>query len=501
MSDIITAATSPEAVTGLIVTATSPNSISLSWDQVAGATGYLVYRSDSTADNYVFCGTTADTFFLNDKLVSGKGYKYRVVAYVYSEAYAGAVSNIIDSSTNAAKMAIKYKQGDTKVRMTWSKINGATGYDIYIMDPEAGEILLASLPGNTTLTYTAEGLQQYQEYMFYAVARREYNGAFYDSPNSDLTSFYMVELEPTSTIGKLFPTKADFLNSWSYNNLSFFNKYVNYDRSFAIPGLINTNAGGFTSTTMCPQGLTFAKDYLLTSAYDLSGEENTVIYVLGKNTKRLLTTLVLPSKPHAGGLAFDGYNVWVTTGSRVSAIPFSDVTKAVKSGNSYVYVNYSTTVTLNITASYTTFYDNKLWVGTYNELQSTYMYSYKISDIKTIPTLTKVDTMVMPTRVQGIAFSNIGTLFMSRSCQLYAGLRGYMRQIDVYKPLYKEAVNGVIPLGNLVNSVSMPSMNEGIAINGNYLYVTFESGAFDKSTYKMDRICAFKAADIVKVKK
>jgi hypothetical protein len=249
---------------------------------------------------------------------------------------------------------------------------------------------------------------------------------------------------------------------------------------------------------MCPQGLTFAENYLLVSAYDLTGEENSVLYVMDKASKKLLTTLILPSKPHAGGICYDGYNIWVTNGSKVSSILFSEVDAAAKSGQPYVPVKYNTVNPLNITTSYITYYNNKLWVGTYNELQTTYLYSYSIDNKETSPVLTKAEAILMPTRVQGIAFSKIGTLILSRSCQLYKGLRGYMRQMDSYKPDYANAVNGIIPLGNLVNSVSMPSMNEGIAIDGSYLYVNFESGAFEASTYKMDRICAFKLTDIVK---
>ncbi|MDD3174751.1 MAG: hypothetical protein PHF63_14035, partial [Herbinix sp.] len=77
-------------------------------------------------------------------------------------------------------------------------------------------------------------------------------------------------------------------------------------------------------------------------------------------------------------------------------------------------------------------------------------------------------------------------------------LRGYIRQLDVYRPNFASETNGIIALGNVSNTIEMPSMNEGIAIDGSYLYVSFESGAFEKSSYKMDRICAFKLISITK---
>lgn len=498
-SEEYTTATLPEAVTNLVVTATGTNSITLAWDPVIGATGYMIYRSTAGAEDYVLAGTTSKTTFFNNKLVSGKSYNYKVVAYTLDANYTGDFSNVVDTSTNPGKVTMKYKVGEEKVRFSWSKVNGATSYELYMGDSINGFTLVANLPGNSkTYTHVVEGLTIGNTYTFYAVARKDYKGTSYCSLDNKTIDITIKPVEPTSTVGKLFPTDKAFLNSWSYKSLDFFRTYVNVEKSIPIPGLKTTNVGGFTSTTMVPQGLTFAKNYLLMSAYDSKSEENSVIYVLNKKTKELLTTLILPSKPHAGGMAFDGKNVWVTIGSKLAAITYSDIHTAARRKAPYTYINYSAVCPVSITASYVAYYDKKLWVGTYNELQATNLYSYRIDTIDEVPTLTEVDTMIMPTRVQGIVITSKGTVILSRSCQLHKGLRGYMRQLDVYKPDWKKTVNGVISLGDPVNTVSMPSMNEDIAIDGSYLYVTFESGAFEKSTYKMDRICAFKVTDVVK---
>lgn len=499
LSDPIVAVTNPDMVSVLTVNGTTSTSINLSWTPAAGATGYQIYRSFADKDSYVLCASINTTSYTDEKLLSGCSYKYKVCAYVYSEDYVGSYSPLVDISTNPAKMLLKYKAGDGKVRITWPKVFGADSCEIFVGDDINGYTLLTSSNGNGG-TYIAQELVMGNKYSFYAVAHRNYNGVLYDSQASDLKTIEITALERTSNVAKLFSKKADFLNSLTFKSLPFFSKYVNYGKSYIIPGLITTNVGGFSSIAMCPQGVTFAENYLLVSAYDLTGEENSVIYVMDKSTKRLLTTLILPTKPHAGGLCYDGFNIWVTNGTKVTAIPFSKVEEAVQSAAPYVLVDFSSVIPLGITTSYATYYDGKLWVGSYNELKPTNMYSYTIENKDTKPVLTKKDTIVMPTRVQGIAFSKSGILMISRSCQLYQGLRGYMRQIDTYKPDYKHTVNGVIPLGDPVNSVSMPSMNEDIAIDGSYLYVNFESGAFVDSTFKMDRICAFKLTDIAKKK-
>lgn len=501
-SDTFVTASAPAAVADLSVTATTADSISLSWTAVDGATGYMVYRSLASKNDFKLIHTGSELTFTDTGLLSATGYKYKVCAYVYSEDYAGAFSPVIDVSTNPSKPVLKYKAGEGKVRLTWSAVTGASSYEIYIGSANSDFRLLVTVSGGNGGTYIAENLTTGDTYQFYIIARRKYNGAYYDSQKSDIKSIFIGEIEPTSTTAKLYPTEKDFYNSWAYQKLTnFFSKYVNYSRSYVIPGLITTNVGGFASTRMCPQGLTFAGDYLLMSAYDLSGEENTVIYVMDKSSKELLTTVILLGKAHAGGLAFDGSNVWVTIGAKVAAIPFADIKDAAESNEPYVYVYYSKIITtLSYTASFTTYYDDMLWIGTYNELESTYMYSYTIEDKDTDPKLTKKNSILMPNRVQGVAFTDKGTLIISRSCQIHSGMRGYLRQLDVYKPDFSKPVNGVIPLGDLVNSVSVPSMNEGIAINGNYLYVTYETGAFDESVYRMDRITAFKLTDVTKKK-
>lgn len=492
--------TLPDEVLELSVVQTSSSSIKLSWAAVRNATGYMVYRSLATTDDYKLVHTTSSLTYTDTGLLSGVGYKYKVCAYVYSKEFVGPFSSVLDTSTAPGKPTLKYKAGEGKVRLTWSAVRGATSYDIYIGSALSDFTLLTSISGGSGGSYIAENLTTGETYQFYIKARKLYNGVTYDGDMSDIKTVFIDLVPPTSNTPKLFPTEEDFYNSWSYQKLDFFSKYVNYEKSYAIPGLITTNVGGFSSNRMCPQGLTFASEFLLMSAYDLSGEENSVIYVVNKKTKELLTTLILPSKPHAGGLAFDGSNVWVTIGSRVATIRISDIRKAVKSKAPYVYIEYGKVISVGFTASYCAYYDEKLWVGTYDEIKQTNMYSYIIEDKYTDPKLKKKDTIIMPNRVQGVAFTNIGTLIISRSCQIHSGMRGYIRQLDVYKPDYSKAVDGVISLGKLVNSVSVPSMNEGIAIDGNYLYVTYETGAFEESKYKMDRITAFKLTDVVKKK-
>ncbi len=500
-SDPFSATTAPGKVDTISAVGTTDTSVALTWSMVNGATGYSIYRKAATDKNYILCGDTTSLTYLDTKLKSGTGYQYMVSAYRLNNSIVGEASPVLDLSTNPAKVSFKSKAGDHKARLTWNAVTGATAYEIYAGDEISGYTLLTTITGGGTGSYVEEGLITGITYSYYMVAKRDYNGVTYEGAKSDIKSVTITEVLPTSTLPKYFADKAAFTKSMAYTTIPFFKENMIYSKSYVVPGIVNTNVGGFQSSTMCPQSIIFAGKYLLISAYDLSDEEYSVVYCMDKKTKKLLTTLVLPTDAHVGGICYDGKNIYLTTGSKVSAFWYSDIEAAVASGKPCVNVSFHSVCKVGFMASYITYYHGKLWVGSYDELKSTKLYSYDIDDFDTYVELTRVDGMTMPTRVQGIAFTNDGYMIMSRSCQLYKGLRGYMRRIDVYLPEITEEGSGSMDLGECLSYVEVPSMNEGIAIDGKYLYVIFESAAFENASYKVDRISAFDLKKIIPVDK
>ncbi len=495
-SDPFQATIAPGKVEFLNSVEITDTSVGLSWSMVSGATGYSVYRKEASAKDYTYCGDTTTITYTDTKLKAGTSYQYKVCAYRLNSNFYGDFSPILDLSTKPSKVVLRSKSGDKMARLSWTAVTGATSYEIYSGDEFSGYSLLTTVAGNTT-SYLIENLLTGFSYSYYMLAKKDYNGVIYEGARSEVKTVTIEEPKATSTEAKYFADEAAFKDSTAYTNIKFFQENVNYKKSYVIPGLINTNVGGFQSSTMCPQSIIFAEKYLLISAYDLSDEELSVIYVMDKKSKKLLTTLVLPTDAHVGGICYDGKSVYLTTGSKVSALWFSDIEAAVKTGEPSVNVSFHSVCKVGFSASYITFYHDKLWVGSYNELKSTKLYSYYIDDFDTYVTLTKSDAVTMPTRDQGIAFTEDGYLLMSRSCQLYKGLRGYMRRIDVYLPEFSEEDSGSMDLGSSLKYVEVPSMNEGIAIDGKYVYVLYESAAFQDASYKVDRISAFEVKKLL----
>ena len=500
-SDPFSATTAPGKVESLSAVGTTDNSVALSWSIVNGATGYSIYRKSASDINFIYCGETTTLTYLDTKLKSGTGYQYMVYAYRMNNAFIGEASPVLDLSTNPGKVTVKSKAGEHKARLTWAAVTGATAYEIYTGDEISGYTLLTTITTPGAGSYVEENLITGVTYSYYIVAKRDYNGITYLGAKSDVKSVTITDILPTSILPKYFADKTAYKKSMAYTTIPFFKDNMIYNKSYVVPGLISTNVGGFQSTTMCPQSITFAGKYLLISAYDLSDEEYSVVYCMDKTTRKLLTTLVLPTDAHVGGICYDGKSVYLTTGSKVSAFWYSDIEAAVASGKPSVNINFHSVCKVGFMASYITYYHDKLWVGSYDELKSTKLYSYEVDDFDTYVTLTRIDGMTMPTRVQGIAFTNDGYMIMSRSCQLYKGLRGYLRRIDVYQPELSEEGSGRMDLGDCLSYVEVPSMNEGIAIDGKYLYVIFESAAFENASYKVDRISAFELKKIIPVDK
>ena len=133
----------------------------------------------------------------------------------------------------------------------------------------------------------------------------------------------------TSTEPRIY---SFFSTAPAYQNYQEFAQLYVQQYATAIPGLAHTDVNGQDCTTMVPQGICIAGDYMIISAYDASGQCDSVLYVLSNTnpaSRKYLTTLVLPNKAHVGGIAFDGSYLWVSNGRDVSSIQYTELVNAV----------------------------------------------------------------------------------------------------------------------------------------------------------------------------
>ena len=496
-SELLAIAPVPDKVTGIRSIKNVKTKITLQWNETAGATGYIVYYRPSTSTKYLQGGMTEDTSFQITGLNAAKEYYFIVYAYAADIENVGAVSDEVMYGTAPALPKLKkVKGGDRRVKVYWSKGTGAQLFRIYVStDASSGYVLGAVAGTDEYMIRAVDGLLQNKKYYVKVAAVRVVSGIEMES-ESEVLSATTKKASATSTKAKKYTTKAKFKKSAAYKKYKDFRKQVVYGKCFVLPGMRNTNVAGFNAARMVPQSITFAGNYLLMSAYDYTKAQESVIYILNKNTRKYITTLVLPHTGHVGGITFDGTNIWITYGKKVQSFRYSLITSAAVSGKPYVETfSLLNTCQLSDTVSYLAYYKGKLWAGAYNEKLKKYMYGYTILNKTGVPTLKMTNRMLMPNRTQGVAFTSGGKMLVSRSCQTKKGRSGFLSRLDTYKPTWNLGKKS-IKKNKRKKSVPLPPMNEGIAISGSYTYLIYESPAFSECEAPVDRITAFKTKKI-----
>ena len=166
-------------VKGLIDTPTAPlstpknlkpqsasyNSIKLTWSKVADASGYYIYRSESKSGSYSNIKKlgASSASYTDTSLTTGKAYYYKIVAYktssgatVKSKASAavGATPKVAKPGAFKATTTL-----DGKIKLSWAKPPGATGYYIYRASSKTGAYTkIKTITNGNTLSFTNSSL-------------------------------------------------------------------------------------------------------------------------------------------------------------------------------------------------------------------------------------------------------------------------------------------------------------------------------------------------------
>ncbi|MBR6229899.1 MAG: fibronectin type III domain-containing protein, partial [Eubacterium sp.] len=503
-SDDFGIAPRPDDFSGKVkVTKMARTTITLKWDAVPGALAYAVYYRKPEETKFTYEGETETAGKYKMVGLSG-GYDYivKVIPFAIQESNAGAASAEIQTGTAPTLPTFTVRGGDKTIRVTFKGGRSAVNYKLYYSEEEEGEYKLAATidsPVQFKVRSIHEGLSNDTSYYVKMTAERTVMDKLLVS-ESTVQEVETVPASGTSTKPKLYKTKKAFKKAPACKNYKQFKKTFDYGNSFAMPGLINTNAGGFNSTSMVPQSIAAYGNHILIASYDLKKANDSVIYVVDEDNKSLETLILLPHKGHVGGIACDGTNVWLAYGKNMQCFPCSVIEGAIESGQPYIEIyDFTNTVQTDETISYITYYKERIWAGAYDELHSANVYVYRIENKEEKPNLVRTGRMMMPDRTQGLCFSDKGEMIVSRSCQTNKYQRGFMSKIEIYKPSIN--VNAAMTRGAVKTYLMTPPMNEGIMVSGAYTYVVFESASFSGCEAPTDRVIAFKTSKLVKVKK
>jgi sugar lactone lactonase YvrE/fibronectin type 3 domain-containing protein len=125
----------PAPPTGLVVTGVTQASVSLSWNPVAGVSGYRIYRASSADGPFVQAGAlsaTAALLYTDTGLTANTAYYYKVSAAnaAGESALSGAVGALTGGPPTAPGAPV-VTVGDKALTLSWSTVAKATVYEIW----------------------------------------------------------------------------------------------------------------------------------------------------------------------------------------------------------------------------------------------------------------------------------------------------------------------------------------------------------------------------------
>lgn len=276
-----------------------------------------------------------------------------------------------------------------------------------------------------------------------------------------------------------------------------------------IPGLNYTETLYFNNKTGCydpvfctsmtPQGICVAQRYLLISAYCHTEHHNSVIFVLDKKSGAYEGCIVLDGTYHAGGLAYDtgSKRVWIALGMEaqdtIAGFSLVEMENYLQRNPEDTFMNgpipFSSKCKIEglKSCSFITFYNKDLFVGQFMKTDQSIVYQCRMNQNHDLLSIRK---MKLPKKIQGIAvFGDI--VLLSQSYGLTKSSLIVHNYIDTAAQLDDETH---------IREFMMPQKMQQIYIDGDDLYVIFESAAYAYRAQpfpKIDRVLKLDLRKIV----
>lgn len=194
----------PQKVRTAVSTAAS---IKLSWAKINGVDGYTVYASTNKNGTYESIGSTDSNTIKHLSTKAGKTYYYKIRAYVEVDTPQGTIGPLVNEPKTAkiygaytgiatrkqiipqvSGLKIARNSADS-LKLTWSKIGNASGYEIYRSTTQNGKYKnIGAVKGSTTLTYTDKKLPYNTTYFYKVRAYRNVDKVKQNGKGSSIVS-------------------------------------------------------------------------------------------------------------------------------------------------------------------------------------------------------------------------------------------------------------------------------------------------------------------------
>jgi len=217
-----------------------------------------------------------------------------------------------------------------------------------------------------------------------------------------------------------------------------------------------------------PQGLCLTEDFVFISSYSDVKEELGRITVFDKQTGEYLITLGMDERSHLGGLTYDGTSVWICNSSKMSLeqLSYSLICELARQnrGKMIDARNLVDTHRVSNIPSCVTYYEDMIFVASHSKLSNSKMIAYQFD--KDEKCLRNRISYNIPSKVQGVAFSDRGEVYLSTS---------YGRRNSSFIKKYKSLESMTKNPEKVAEKIELPPCSEGIVYKDKRLYVLFES--------------------------
>ena len=175
---------SVNAPSGLKATKASATSIKLTWNKASDVNGYEVWYSTSKDGAYQKLASPALNSYTHSGLTIGMTYYYKVCSFkevgegieyvTYNSKFTDVASlNLPVPIPTGVKTA---SAGARSIKVSWKKVNGATGYEIYRSTGKAGRYTNAGAAGAAESSYTDKNLKYKGTYYYKVRAYKTIDG-------------------------------------------------------------------------------------------------------------------------------------------------------------------------------------------------------------------------------------------------------------------------------------------------------------------------------------
>lgn len=230
LSSVSAAVMQLAAVTSFKAASVGAASISLTWNKLKGAEGYIIYKYDELRKTWVRLIKTASasTTYTVSKLNGGATYKFAVKAYKTvngKEITSSSFPTV--SATTLLPIVSGFKTSSVSqaaVKLTWNKIANADGYIVYKYDNSKKTWVRVKKTTTAGNTYTVSGLRSATSYKFAIKAYKTVNG-------KEITSVSFPHIETVTKLSSVKPsgqTVGKYSVKTAWNKISGVDGYIVY---------------------------------------------------------------------------------------------------------------------------------------------------------------------------------------------------------------------------------------------------------------------------------